>query len=113
MSSALRLLDEGVPELAEEIRGLVREIVLVTDAKSSETRSFDGASTFYLWGAVLLNVEDVLSSFVPSGRLISISNSRTSVRGINSVPIIGTNRADKTISTRAARITIHLKFHPF
>ncbi len=59
VSSALRLLDEGVPELAEEIRGLVREIVLVTDAKSSETRSFDGASTFYLWGAVLLNVEDV------------------------------------------------------
>lgn len=56
--SALRLLDEGVPELAQEIRGLVREIVLVTDAKGNEPRSFDGASTFYLWGAVLLNVGD-------------------------------------------------------
>ena len=60
VSSALTLLDEGVPELALEIRGLVREIVLVTDAASQEAepRSFDGASTFYLWGAVFLNVGD-------------------------------------------------------
>ena len=56
VSSALLLLDKGVPELAQEIRGLVREIVLVTDANGNEPRSFDGASTFYLWGAVLLNV---------------------------------------------------------
>jgi HEXXH motif-containing protein len=47
-----------VPELAHEVRSLVREIVLVTDAKGNEQRSFDGASTFYLWGAVLLNVGD-------------------------------------------------------
>jgi HEXXH motif-containing protein len=59
VSAALRLIDEGVPELAEEIRGLVSEIVLVADAKGNKTRSFDGASTFYLWGAVMLNGEDV------------------------------------------------------
>ena len=59
VSSALSLLDEGVPELAREIRGLVREIVLVTDGEVQPlSRSFDGASTFYLWGAVLLNVGD-------------------------------------------------------
>jgi len=58
VSSALSLLDEGVPELAQEIRGIVREIVLVTDVASHETepRSFDGASTFYLWGTIFLNV---------------------------------------------------------
>jgi HEXXH motif-containing protein len=56
--SALLLLDQSVPELAQEIRSLVREIVLVTDAEGNEPRSFDGASTFYLWGAVLLNVGD-------------------------------------------------------
>ena len=58
VSSALTLLDEGVPELAKEIRALVREIVLVSDTKTNEPRSFDGASTFYLWGAVFLNVGD-------------------------------------------------------
>jgi len=58
VSSALHLLDQGAPELAQEIRSLVREIVLVTDGKGNEQRSFDGASTFYLWGAVLLNVGD-------------------------------------------------------
>jgi hypothetical protein len=58
VSSALTLLDDGVPELAEEIRGLVRELVLVSDGNGNEPRSFDGASTFYLWGAVLLNVGD-------------------------------------------------------
>jgi len=45
-----------VPELAQEIRALVREIVLVSETKTNEQRSFDGASTFYLWGAVFLNV---------------------------------------------------------
>ncbi len=57
VSAALQLLDEGVPELAREIRDLVREIVLVQDGGETEGRSFDGASTFYLWGAVLLNVD--------------------------------------------------------
>ena len=59
VSSALTLLDEGAPELAQEIRALVREIVLVTDGRvsaGSDWPSFDGASTFYLWGAVFLNV---------------------------------------------------------
>lgn len=58
VASALGLLDEGVPELAREVRNLVREIVLVKDGGETEGRSFDGASTFYLWGAVLLNVTD-------------------------------------------------------
>ena len=56
VSSALKLVDAGAPELAQETRALVREIVLVTDAKDDAARSFDGASTFYLWGAVFLNV---------------------------------------------------------
>lgn len=58
VSAALVLLDDGAPEQAQEIRALVREIILVSDAKSNEQRSFDGASTFYLWGAVFLNVEN-------------------------------------------------------
>ena len=57
VSSALELLGKAVPELAQEISGLVREIVLVTDGSSDKPASpnFDGASTFYLWGAVFLN----------------------------------------------------------
>ncbi|MEM7314763.1 MAG: HEXXH motif-containing putative peptide modification protein [Planctomycetota bacterium] len=58
VTSALQLLDEGVPELAHEMRGLVREIVLVADGGETAGFTFDGASTFYLWGAVLLNVAE-------------------------------------------------------
>jgi len=59
ISSALELLDEEVPEVAEDIRALVREIVLVTEPeenRAAPVRSFEGASTFYLWGAIFINV---------------------------------------------------------
>ena len=49
---ALALLDDAAPELAGEIRGLLRELVLVT---SAEGAGLGGASTFYLWGAMFLN----------------------------------------------------------
>lgn len=58
VSAALSVLHQGAPELAREITALVREIVLVADAQDNSSRSFDGASTFYLWGAVFLNVGD-------------------------------------------------------
>jgi hypothetical protein len=48
---ALALLDAAAPELANEIRTLVHEIVLV-DTDDDEF----GASTFQLWGALFLKV---------------------------------------------------------
>lgn len=51
VSRALALLDAAAPELANEIRTLVREIVLV----DTDDQDF-GASTFQLWGALFLKV---------------------------------------------------------
>ena len=54
IDEAFRLLGEAAPELAGELRALLREIVLV-DGASSEGVDFGGAATFYLWGAVFVN----------------------------------------------------------
>jgi hypothetical protein len=56
---ALAFIEASAPSLAEEIRTLAREIIMVESGASSETgevSQFDGASTFYLWGAVFTRV---------------------------------------------------------
>jgi hypothetical protein len=53
---ALGLLADAAPELAAEIGALVRQVVLVRSAAGSE-RTFGGASSFHLWGAVFLNAD--------------------------------------------------------
>jgi hypothetical protein len=55
IDEALALLDRGDPELGAEIRQLVREVVLA-DVDERGCISFDGASSFTLWGALMLNV---------------------------------------------------------
>jgi HEXXH motif-containing protein len=54
----LSLLDTAAPEIAGELRALVREVVIVhsaAQADDSAALELDGASSFYLWGALLLN----------------------------------------------------------
>jgi HEXXH motif-containing protein len=53
--AALALLDRGFPELAGEIRGLVGEVVLAAPPDRPGADTFDGASAFMLWGAMILN----------------------------------------------------------
>jgi HEXXH motif-containing protein len=55
IQAALALIEAGSPELASEIRALVREIVLAVGPSGAGTLTFDGASSFMLWGAVVLN----------------------------------------------------------
>jgi HEXXH motif-containing protein len=50
------LLDSAVPELIGEIRRLVRDIIFVVSEPRSGELVFHGASTFYLWGALFLNM---------------------------------------------------------
>ncbi len=63
--AALALVDEAVPELAGEVRGIVREVVLV-ESDPACAADFHGGSHFQLWGALFLNaalqptVEDVV-----------------------------------------------------
>ena len=52
---AFELMDAGDPELAAEIRALVREIVLAAGTLEAKAMTFDGASAFMLWGAIIIN----------------------------------------------------------
>ncbi len=56
IEQAFALLARGDPALAAEIRGLLREIVLAAHPDAPDARVFDGASSFLLWGAIVLNV---------------------------------------------------------
>jgi HEXXH motif-containing protein len=55
VDEALALLDDGYPEMASEIRGLLREIVVAAGPEDPLARTFDGASCYMMWGAILLN----------------------------------------------------------
>ena len=52
---AFALMSAGDPELAAEIRALLREIILAAGTKDPEALTFDGASSFMLWGAIIIN----------------------------------------------------------
>ena len=52
---ALALMDAGAPDLAAEIRALLREIMLGAGADDPKAIVFDGASAFMLWGAIIIN----------------------------------------------------------
>lgn len=54
---ALALLDAGDPTLAGEIRALLRQIILGAGSKDPKAMTFDGASSFMLWGAIIINAE--------------------------------------------------------
>lgn len=57
IAQALAMLDRGHPELAAEIRALLREVVLAAGPGTPGAPVFDGASSFMLWGAIVLNVQ--------------------------------------------------------
>ena len=53
--AAFDLLDRGFPGMAAEIRELLREVVIAQGPEDPNARTFDGASSYMLWGATLLN----------------------------------------------------------
>jgi len=55
LDAAFALLDAGFPELAGEVRALLRDIVVAAGPEDPSAPTFDGASTYMLWGAILLN----------------------------------------------------------
>jgi HEXXH motif-containing protein len=54
LSRALLLIREADRQLAEEVTNLVQEVVLARSG--DDAPAFGGSTTFYLWGAVFLNV---------------------------------------------------------
>lgn len=55
IESAFALLDGYFPEMAAEIRELLSEIVIAAGPNDPNAITFDGASSYMLWGATLLN----------------------------------------------------------
>jgi HEXXH motif-containing protein len=55
VDAAFDLLDRGFPEMSGEIRELLREIAIAQGPEDPKAPTFDGASSYMLWGAILLN----------------------------------------------------------
>lgn len=58
ISRALQLMETIMPELCAEIHAIVTEIVLASAPKTPNAASFDGASSYQLWGALVLNADE-------------------------------------------------------
>jgi hypothetical protein len=56
LDEAFTLVDAGHPDLGQEIRVLIRELVLALGSDNEMGLQFDGISAFMLWGGVILNV---------------------------------------------------------
>lgn len=56
-TAALTRMEEADPELAAEIRGLLTNVVFVEGA-AGEGMLFDGATSFFCWGALFLNAAE-------------------------------------------------------
>jgi HEXXH motif-containing protein len=55
LDDAFALLDRGFPEMSAEIRELLSEIIIAAGPEDPKALTFDGASSYMLWGAMLLN----------------------------------------------------------
>ena len=55
IAAAFDLLERGFPEMAGEVRALLREIVIAAGPEDPRALTFDGSSSYMLWGAILLN----------------------------------------------------------
>ena len=55
LDKAFALMDAGDPELAAEIRALIRQIFLAAGDAHPKALTFDGASSFMLFGGIILN----------------------------------------------------------
>lgn len=55
IAAAFDLLDRGFPKMSAEIRELLREVVIAEGPEDPKAPTFDGASSYMLWGATLLN----------------------------------------------------------
>jgi hypothetical protein len=57
IAAAFSLLEAGDPALAAEIRALIGAIVIAVGPDDPTALVFDGASSFMLWGAIMLNAK--------------------------------------------------------
>lgn len=83
LRDALALLEAADPELRAELAVLVREVALAGGPPGGETGIFDGASSLFLWGAILVNAERT-RNVVDSARLLAHESAHNLLFGIAS-----------------------------
>jgi HEXXH motif-containing protein len=57
IDTAFAMMDAADPALSGELRRLVREIILAEGSKDRTAMTFDGASSFMLWGGIIINAD--------------------------------------------------------
>lgn len=55
IKGAFALMEAGDPALTGEIKTLLHEIILAAGTENKNAMTFDGASSFMLWGAIMIN----------------------------------------------------------
>ena len=55
IDAAMTLLERGFPEMAAEILALLHEIIIAVGPEDPKSLTFDGSSSYMLWGAIMLN----------------------------------------------------------
>jgi HEXXH motif-containing protein len=83
LGDALALLEAADPELRAELAVLVREVALAAGSPEGDTGAFDGASSLFLWGAILVNADPARSG-VACARLLAHESAHNLLFGIAS-----------------------------
>ena len=58
INTAMKLMRDAVPALYAEINEIISEILLAAAPRTEDVARFDGASSYQLWGAVVLNADN-------------------------------------------------------
>jgi HEXXH motif-containing protein len=82
IAGSLELMGRIDPVLHDEVKGLLRSIVLGSSVNSDRGTAFTGASTFFLWGATVLNA-DVIGSLVTMVDLLVHESSHLLLFGLS------------------------------
>ena len=82
IATALAILERGDPEFHREVTSLVRMMVLAAPGSTDPSDRFNGASTFFLWGASLLN-SDAKRSIIAMIDLLVHESSHVLLFGIS------------------------------
>jgi HEXXH motif-containing protein len=99
---AFELMERGDPDLAAEIRALLREIVLGAGSLDKSIMTFDGASAFMLWGAIIIN-SNQRTDELAMVQMLAHESSHNLLFGLSSDEPLVDNPPDETYSSPLRR----------
>jgi hypothetical protein len=94
IEAALALMQRADPAFHDEVRRLLRTIVLGAPESSDLNHVFNGASTFFLWGATLLNA-DLRRTIISIVALLVHESSHVLLFGLSAQSALTRNSGDE------------------